>query len=95
MPAFCGIPTREEAGQVLGVSVASLQEITAQFTSLTKQRRDVLPNPDRLESLIDSQAHVELIPSSKNRLNKQNILQFPITYREDNGSQMSHQNGYG
>ena len=51
LPAFCGLPTREEAEQVLEVSVARQQEITGQFTSLTKQRREVLGNPERLENL--------------------------------------------
>src|SRR5205807_2509004 len=39
LPALCGLPTREEAEQVLQVSVASPHEVTAQFTPLTKQRR--------------------------------------------------------
>src|SRR5216683_223475 len=42
LPAFCGVPTREEAEQVLQVSVARQQEFTGGFTSLTQQRRDVL-----------------------------------------------------
>jgi hypothetical protein len=95
LPALCGIPTREEAERALGVSVAEHQEITAGLASLTKQRRDVLLNPDRIESLIDGQTHVELIPNAKNRSNNQKILQFPVAYRETRGSQMSRQNGYG
>src|ERR1700738_4055672 len=71
LPAFCGVPTREEAEQVLKVSVAKQQELTAQFTSLTQQRREVLGHPERLESLRLEQAtpHVALIPSPKNRSN--------------------------
>jgi hypothetical protein len=42
LPALCGLPTREEAEQVLDVSVARQQEVTGQFISLTKQRREVL-----------------------------------------------------
>jgi hypothetical protein len=95
VPALCGTPTREEARQVVGISVAKQHQITARFTSLTKQRRDVLSHPERLESLGDSQAHVELIASAKNRPNHQKILQFPVTYRESRGSHMSHQNGHG
>ena len=33
LPALCGVPRREEAEQVLGVSVARQQEITSQFIS--------------------------------------------------------------
>jgi len=51
LPALCGAPTREEARQVLGISVAEQHEIMDRFTSLTKQRREVLPNPDCLDSL--------------------------------------------
>jgi hypothetical protein len=69
LPALCGVPTRSEAEQVLGVSVADQNEITSCFSSLIKQRREVLPNPNRLESLAadQSQAHVTLVPKPKNR----------------------------
>jgi hypothetical protein len=54
--------------------------VTAQFTSLTKQRREVLCHPDRLErlSLPQGSPDVELIPRPKNRSNSQgtaNILE--------------------
>jgi hypothetical protein len=76
LPALCGAPTREEAEQVLGISVARQQEITAQFTSLTKQRREVLCHPERLESLGLSQGapHMTLIPSPKKRANHEAII---------------------
>ena len=69
LPALCGIPTRAEAEQVLGISVAEQNMMTNCFTSLIKQRREVLPNPDRLESLCkeQTQVHVTLIPDVKNR----------------------------
>jgi len=67
LPAFCGVPTREEAEQVLEVSVARQHEFTAAFTSLTQQRREVLTHPERLESLGENpyEDHVALLPSSK------------------------------
>jgi len=84
LPAFCGVPTREEAEQVLKVSVAKQQELTAQFTSLTQQRREVLGHPERLESLRLEQAtpHVALIPSPKNRSNHQEIINISNSYEE-------------
>jgi hypothetical protein len=87
LPALCGIPTREEAEQVLKVSVARQQELTAQFTSLTRQRREVLGHPERLESLILAPAnpHVEIIPSPKNRLNYQEIVHISKGYKECHG----------
>jgi hypothetical protein len=82
LPAFCGGPTREEAEKVLKVSVARQHELTAQFTSLTKQRREVLGHPERLESLSLEQAtsHVELIASPKNRSNYQAVINISNGY---------------
>src|SRR6266567_2377130 len=87
LPAFCGVPTREEAEQVLKVSVAKQQELTAQCTSLTKQRREVLGHPERLESLSLKQAipHVALIPRPKNRSNDQEIINISNSYEECHG----------
>ena len=87
LPAFCGVPTREEAEQVLKVSVAKQQALTAQFTSLTKQRREVLGHPERLESLSLEQAipHVALIPRPKNRPNYQEIINISNSYEECHG----------
>jgi hypothetical protein len=87
LPAFCGVPTREEAKQVLQVSVETHQELTDQFTSLTKQRREVLGHPERLESLSLEQApsRVELVPSPKNRSNNQTIISISNGYEECHG----------
>jgi hypothetical protein len=76
VPAFCGAPTREEAQEVLSVSVARQRELTAAFTSLTQQRRSVFGHPERLESLSRNQGqpHVELLPSPKNRSNHDTII---------------------
>jgi len=89
LPALCGTPTREEAQQVLEVSVARQQEITARFTSLTQQRREVLSHPERLESLsmIQGDPHVELVPSPKNRANYQEIVNISNGYKELYGPQ--------
>ena len=84
------LPTREEAEQVLEVSVARQQEVTGQVISLTKQRREVLGHPERLESLSLTQGipHVELIPSPKNRSNHQKIVQISKGYEELYGPQL-------
>jgi hypothetical protein len=78
LPALCGAPTREEAEQVLGISGARQQELIAQVTSLTKQRREVFGHPEHLESLGRSQGkpQVELIPSPKNRSNHEATVQI-------------------
>jgi hypothetical protein len=87
LPALCGVPTREEAEQVLEVSVARQQEITGQFISLTKQRHEVLGHPERLESLSRNQGdpQVELMPSPKNRSNYQETIHISNGYEEYHG----------
>ncbi len=59
-------------------------EITGRFTSLTKQRRAVLPNPAALESVDEGHAHpyVELIPTAKNRSNSQETINLSKSYQE-------------
>jgi hypothetical protein len=86
LPALCGVPTRHEAEQVLQVGVVRQQEFTAPFTSLTKQRREVLGNPERLESLSLTQGspHVELIPRPEKRSNYQGVTNI------SNGSKGNH-----
>jgi hypothetical protein len=96
LPALCGLPTREEAEQGLDVSVARQQAFTGQVISLTKQRCEVLEHPERLESLSLDQAnpHMELIASSKNRSNHQNIVQISTGYGELYGPQWSSSAGH-
>jgi len=78
LPALCGAPTRQESQEVLAVSVARQQELTAQFTSLTKQRREVFGHPERLESLSQGEPHVELLPSPKNGSNYEAIVNISM-----------------
>ena len=91
LPALCGAPTRKEAEQVLGISVARQQAITAQFTSLTKQRREVLGHPERLESLGLSQGepHVALIPRPKKRSNYEEIFNISNGCENQYGPQLA------
>jgi hypothetical protein len=69
LPAFCGQLSRGDAAEVLKVSVAQQREVMGTVSSLSKQRRQVLPNPGSLESLfeVDHQRHIELLAGSKNR----------------------------
>ena len=96
LPALCGRPTREEAEQVLDVSVARQQEVTGQVISLTKQRREVLGHPERLErlSLTQGTPHVERIASPKNRSNPHNIVQISTSYEERYGPQLRGSAGH-
>jgi len=90
LPAFCGVPTREEAQQVLEISVARQRECTAQGPSLTTQRREVLGHPERREnlSLMRGDRRLELIPPAKNRSNDPEILHLSNGYKKLHGPQI-------
>ena len=86
--------TRDEP-QVLAVSVAKQHEVTGQVISLTKQRREVLGHPERLErlSITPGLPHVELIASPTNRASHQNIVQISTSDEELYGSQLRDSTG--
>lgn len=69
LPAFCGQLSQADAARVLEVSVAQQQEVMGSVSSLSKQRRQVLPNPGSLERLFEEARHhhVALLAGSKNR----------------------------
>jgi hypothetical protein len=96
LPAFCGAPTRQEAQQVLEVSVAQQQALTAQCISLTQQRRKLLSNPATLEDLGTAHAsiHVEIIPRAKNRSNNLEIINLSNGYKEPCRPEIHRQNGF-
>ncbi len=88
LPAFCGTPTREEAEQVLGVSVARQHEFTEAMTSLTQQRREVLSHSAGLESLRREppSPHWELIPSPKKREINEVSIHVKTIYENNDGT---------
>jgi hypothetical protein len=90
LPALCGAPTREEAEQVLGISVARQHEIMGQCTSLTKQRREVLGHGKALESLGQSpgEPHVALLPRPQNRSNHAAIVNLSMYCENQYGTHL-------
>jgi hypothetical protein len=94
LPAFCGVPTREEAEQVLDVSVARQHEFSSQLVSLTQQRREVLSHPERLESLRlnPDASYVELIPRPKSRSNNEVNVNMSTAYENLYGPQLASPN---
>ena len=71
IPALCGKLTRKEAQMVLDISVKEQQKIETTLPSLTKQRREILPNPGCLDKMIVDEAkkNLKLLPGSKKRSN--------------------------
>jgi len=87
LPPWCGTPSREEVQQLLEVSVTTQEAFTAQAPSLTRQRREVLKHPERLESLAQKSddVKIELLPSPKNRSNRQVRVPISIGYHDEQG----------
>lgn len=87
LPSLCGELTREDVHHVLRVSVHEQQSVIGALPSLTKQRRDILPNPGRLEELHPqmSTTHLVLLPGGKNReiTTINHMLSMP--YHDTNG----------
>ena len=80
---------------MIDLGVAGQKELTDNFNSLTKQRRQVFGNPDGLDSLGIDQAHIELIPPTKNRSKKPEISVIPVAGEESPAPEKMLQNGYG
>jgi hypothetical protein len=87
IPALCGLPTEEEAQQVLEVTVTQQHALTDGVSSLTKQRREMRANPHHLEQLGHGrdQGNVELIPPGKDRSHRSDIIYLPNGYKEVEG----------
>lgn len=93
LPALCGAPRREEAEQVVGIRVTRQHEITAPFTSLTQQRREILGHNKELESLGQSPStpQVELLPGPKNRSNHAITNNLSMDYGNQHGPHLAPQ----
>lgn len=70
IPSLCGQPTLLEANRVLEITVAEQNSLTNSFSSITKQRREILPTPGLLDLLSSDglDKDFSLFPESKNRI---------------------------
>ena len=92
LPALCGQVTKADAQRVLGVGVAQQKAVEGSLCSLTKQRRDILPNPGRLENVIrDADEYLEMIPEAKNRAKNTITLSKSDFHTETNGPENSRE----
>jgi hypothetical protein len=93
LPVLGGPLTKDDARRVLEVSVAHQQEVIGSLSSLTKQRRHVLPNPGRLESLIErgGNGNLELIAGSKNCSKSAGISPRSTGYEPSQGMRVEAQ----
>jgi hypothetical protein len=93
LPALCGVPTREEAAQVLGIRVARQHESTGQCPSLTQQRREVLRHGKQLESLGQSlgEPQMERLARPRNRAHPVAIVNVSRTCETHYGPHLAPQ----
>lgn len=87
IPALCGELTSKDAQMVLNIRVKEQQQIETSLPSLTKQRREILPNPGCLEKISNDEEKkdLELLPGPKKR--PKNPINIGITniYNEAGG----------
>jgi hypothetical protein len=94
LPALCGQVTEEDARRVLDISVAQQKEVMGSLSSLTRQRRQILPNPGCLDNMIlsDTNQNLELISMSQNRTKSPIILNISGHYTKTKGPVISLEN---
>ena len=87
LPAFCGPVNRESARMIMDVTVKEQQEIESKLLSLTRQRRNFLPNPGSLnDSLItESDGYLSIMPVPKNKENTNKIVDIKDSYDNVSG----------
>ncbi len=95
IPSFCGELTRDDAKNVLKISVKDEQGVIKSLPSLTKQRRDTLPDPESLKHKTRLEAdkkNLMLIPGSiiQPKNDKNNEISISCEYTHDPGE--SHKN---
>ena len=87
LPAFCGPVNRESARMVMDVTVKEQQEIESKLLSLTRQRRNFLPNPGSLNDslLTESYGYLSIMPVPKNKGNTNKIVDIKDSYDNVSG----------
>ena len=86
IPALCGELTKQDAQRVLEITLKEQQQVVKSFPSLIKQRRQILPNPGKLEEINtnDGNQYLKLLPESKNQSKNVVNLNIPNTYENHN-----------
>jgi hypothetical protein len=76
LPALAGELTTDEVQQVLRIRVKDQQDILGTLPSLVRMRQEILPHPERLDTLSKQPAtstDLVLLPGSRNRINTEII----------------------
>jgi len=89
LPAFCGKLTEDAGKMVMNITVKEQMSMESQLLSLTRQRREILPNPGTLTDsiLIEPNCNLSLMPVPKSEQNIGNIIDITGLYDQDTGTQ--------
>ena len=95
IPALCGSVTVEDAQNVLNMSVKEQKQFTGNLPSLTRQRREILPNPGSLEDLLLDSAcqNLNMMPGSKNRAKNEVKPNISDSFKNRSGPDIRQENG--
>lgn len=82
IPALCSELTKEDAQNVLDITLEEQQKVVKSLPSLVKQRRKVLPNPGSLEEIpiCYTKQNLELIPVPKKLIENLPNTDIPYSY---------------
>jgi len=87
LPSYCGELSEDAAKMVMGVSTKQQQEVEKKLLSLTRQRRNVLPNPGTITDLLASEGnqYLSLLPMPKVGENINSILNITACCENESG----------
>ncbi len=82
IPALCGEPTRQDAENVLRITVQEQQQWVGSLPSLTRQRREVFARDGSLDDIEknDAKHNVALIAGSKSGQKSHNMISTTVSY---------------
>jgi len=88
LPSYCGELSEDAAKMVMGVSTKQQQEVEKKLLSLTRQRREVLPNPGTITDILTSEnnQNLSLLPMPKVGEKKKYIPNITICCDNESGS---------
>jgi len=91
LPALCGKLTKEDAKMVLNITVEERQEVEATFSSLIKQRREILSRQGNIEQLKDDdlKQQLKLIPTSEKCVKNNEDVRISSDCAKNNGHQIN------
>jgi len=87
LPVYCGALPEDAAKMVMAVTVKEQQEVEKKLFSLTRQRREILPNPGNLTGLLPSEEkqYLSILPVPKTGKKSENVADITAHYKKSVG----------